>query len=104
MWRDKAIEFKPVKAAVDILFYGERKQTTHKEKSSHSKHHLFWLQGLAHPHRSLGGIHPTPPQPCGLLRGALIFCQYLPLPFLPLAARREGAFILQFGLIKFELS
>lgn len=30
--------------------------------------------------------------------GVLIFCQYLSFPFLPhLAARREGAFILQFG-------
>lgn len=103
--RDEAIEFKPVRAAADSFFMVSESRQRNREKSAHSKHNLFWLQGLAYPHWSLGGIQtPDPPRALWSAQGALIFCQYLSLPSLPLAAWREGSFILQFGLIKFELS
>lgn len=62
--RDEAIEFKPVRAAAHSVLMVSESRQRNREKSSHSKHHLFWLQGLAYPHWSLGGIQPpTPPSP-----------------------------------------
>lgn len=91
--RDEAIEFKPVRAvAHSVLMVSESRQRD-REKSSHSKYHLFWLQGLAYPHWSLGGIQPPPPKKKALwsAQGALIFCRYLSLPSLPPRCSKRGS-------------
>lgn len=60
--RDEAIEFKPVRAVAHSVLMVSKSRQRKREKSSHSKHHLFWLQGLAYPHWSLGGIQPSLPK------------------------------------------